>query len=175
MIQGIIQQGILQHSFEELNHEKYKPLQRRGELEPDANDIQIVSLNVLATLSPIWTAPPQPLYVPVGFGFYWIRAQSNGWTDNKDNGTVREAEGWDFEDGDEYIKPARRAQLVGIKSDKSSYFSYERILNASLGGDRWYVNREDQPWTIYWYMNDDVSYYGDNNGTMNCEFAIRRA
>jgi hypothetical protein len=126
-----------------------------------------------ATHSPNDQNKPAVVVVPSGYGFYFSRAINNGWTDNKDNGSNPPLQGWDFQNDNEYLPNARRAQLVA-RSDPGFYVAYDLEIDHSRGGTRYYPNRSGTNWNLYWYMNDDLGRYGDNRGTANVDFLIFR-
>jgi hypothetical protein len=127
-----------------------------------------------ALTNPNDSAKPEPIIVPNGHGLYWRRCVALNWTDNKDNGSKHSAEGWDFEHAGQWIHNARRAQLCSLRTGQSKYVPYQKICDASQGGTHYYPNTSGSDWTLYWYMNDNVNYYGDNAGVVNCDFVVFR-
>ncbi|MBN8675272.1 MAG: hypothetical protein J0L56_14150 [Chitinophagales bacterium] len=142
-----------------------------------ASDYSIIKINYSALLSPR-DGKPQVVVVPHGYGFYWLRTYNAGWTDNKAVGT-RPLEGFDFDNANQYVYDANRAQLVAIIDDKYAY--YEPKFDESLGGSYIFPNRSGKDWQLFFYINDRMdampngkSYYSDNAGSANCDFVVYR-
>lgn len=147
------------------------------ETRNSASDYYITKINYSALLSPR-DGKPQAVIVPQGYGFYWLMTYKAGWTDNKAVGE-RPLEGWDFDNANQYIYPANRAQLVAIIGNE--YVAYEPKLDESRGGSYFYPNRSGTDWQLFFYMNDRMdampngkSYYSDNAGSANCDFVVFR-
>lgn len=126
---------------------------------------------------------PGVVTVPSGYGFYFLRAFNEGWTDNidaKGEGEYpRPLEGFDFENKHQYIYNARRAQLVADAGD--TYVAYDVNVDASRGGTSAYGNRSGADWQLYFYLNDRMDafndthdFYFDNGGSANCDIVVFR-
>jgi hypothetical protein len=148
-----------------------KPASNGLQLPEDLNSYTTVNRTVLGTMNPDAHNGPEPVLVPDGFGYYFLSAINNGWTDNKDNGSNPPLEGWDFHDENEYIQPARRAQLVAM-SGPDTYTAYEVSLDRSRGGTQYVPNTSGRVKSLTWYMNDNKNHYGDNAGSAVITIAI---
>lgn len=160
----------------------------RGEVTSDnLRAIQVIDLSVttthflqaFATDQPAFSAPTRPpLIVQPGHGFYWASTAAPRWTDNKDNGSNRWLDGWDFHPEEQVVTFGRRAQLIGLATlwgGQKSAFLYDKDLDSGFNGTKMYFNSTSAAWTIYWYMNDRLDGYRDNEGVANLTFAIERA
>jgi hypothetical protein len=134
--------------------------------------LQFQSLTVLATINPFRQQSAATIVEP-GYALCFSRVFNNGWTDNRDVGQ-RPLEGFDFPNETEYLKPARRAQLVGVDDADGSWVGYEPRFDRSLGGAYWWPNQDSFTWIIRWYMNDRDNGYTDNFGTANMDLLITR-
>jgi hypothetical protein len=150
-----------------------------SKLEVGAPAIATYYLEVSAAIRPPGNPPPPTVSVPRGYGFYYQRTFNNNWTDNRDAGQ-RPLEGFDFEEHDEYIPAARRAQLVTIL-DSQWYSGYEKSLDRGEGGTSYVANDTAGDWSLRWYMNDSMdannhgySFYDDNGGTANIDVVVFR-
>jgi hypothetical protein len=153
------------------NPEKHPVLEKK--LIGATNNVQIQSIEsriVLATLEPGVGTAPTPVVVSPGFGFAFTRAVNNGWTDNRDNGSNPPLQGWEFDHSGQYLYNALRAQLVALSG--STYVAYDLDVDWSQGGNRYYPNQGQTNWTLYWYMNDALGHYRDNNGTANFDITV---
>jgi hypothetical protein len=134
----------------------------------------VIYQEVVAARSPLAAAHPAVVGVPPGYGLYFRRAFNNGWTDNRDSASRRPLEGFDFEDGNEFVRNARRAELVGVDRAQG-YLGYERSVDHSIpGSSSYYPNKGKTQWNLEFYMNDNLNYYGDNSGTANIDIDVFR-
>jgi hypothetical protein len=127
---------------------------------------------ILATTNPFKTQDVASIIVPPGYGLCFSSASNNGWTDNKDIGSNPGLEGYDYANESEYLKQAKRAQLVAVDPQNGSWVGYEPELDRSRGGTKYWPNTDSFAWDLKWYMNDRDNGYGDNAGTANVEFLI---
>jgi len=166
-----------QKPFVEIGEDLVERIVSSIEAELDMASTQY--LQVSAAVRPPGDPPPPAVSVPRGFGFYFSRAINNGWTDNRDAGQ-RPLEGFNFEEGNEYVPRARRAQLVA-RLDDQWYAGFEPSLDHSTGGRSVVENDTQGDWSVRWYMNDSLnamnngqSMYSDNSGTANIDMVVYR-
>jgi hypothetical protein len=137
---------------------------------PAINDSHIYPPLTVYAQNP-WPFEAPALTLPPGYGFYILKAVSNGWTDNRDAGQ-RPLEGFDHPDEDEQFPPALRAALVGVFGEGGTTYvaSYTPQIDRSRGGNAYYANRGGSQRIYYWLMND--RHYGDNDGSATVTFAV---
>ncbi len=150
----------------------------------DFSTFSVLQANFAAGLHPK-KGFPQPVSVKIGYGFYFLRAYNNGWTDNinaqKPGEYPRPLEGFPFEHKNQYIYDANRAQLVSLTGD-GKYVCYQRNVDASLPEGKYaFANNGKTDWILYFYCNDlmgtingTTDWYFDNRGSANCDIVVFR-
>lgn len=164
--------------FELADAKLIERLESLGQAE-DATIASNYYLEVSAAIRPPGNPSPPGVPVPRGYGIYFSRTYNNGWTDNRDAG-ARPLEGFSFEENNEYIPSARRAQLVTV-CDNQWFIGYEKSIDWGLGNRNYVVNDTNGDWFLRWYMNDSMNannsgnwFYSDNGGTANIDLVVFR-